>query len=699
MATRRQFVRTSAVAGAGLFLPWRRLAQHLAAAPAAGGLSDPRLQPKFVARVPNAMAPGFKLRPENENRQSFTMAVGPSVQQTGLVDEAGTPLNTPVFGYGEPGSYSWPGPTFEVRSNEPVEVEWQNRLLDEYGNPLPHLLTVDTSLHWAYSLSGYEHHSIEETGVPIVVHLHGGRSEAVFDGAPEHFFSPGQAVRGPRWVGKVYRYQNDQPAGALWYHDHALGLTRLNVYAGMAGFYIIRDDFDTGLAGNPLDLPAWPYEMVLAIQDRMFKANGELFFPAFPGDPFWEDFITDEGLEDTDVPQPSALAEFFGDHMLVNGMIWPRTDVEPRNYRLRFLNGCDSRFLAAQFFEVPAGATDFTRATGPLPFTVIGGDQGLASHPTTVETLLLENGARHDIIFDFKNVIPGSRVIMKNIGGDEPFAGDLPGPQAFEDTDRIMAFDVVLSLDAGVPDPTPSGINFASTIPPPTRVRKVALFEGEDEFERLQPLLGTAEPATDYLGNPINWPATSDYVSAGLVGQMEGTIAWHSPTTENPAPNSTEEWEIWNLTGDAHPVHLHLVHFEILGRQEINFDSHADEDGLLPDAMSPASDGIYLQPQAVVQHNGKVGEGFRIVHPTNPADAYGVPVPQPEAYVENSPKDLVTALPGQITRIRMKFDKLGRYVWHCHILSHEDHEMMRVLHIGPEQDSAVPSRDRADANN
>jgi FtsP/CotA-like multicopper oxidase with cupredoxin domain len=115
-------------------------------------------------------------------------------------------------------------------------------------------------------------------------------------------------------------------------------------------------------------------------------------------------------------------------------------------------------------------------------------------------------------------------------------------------------------------------------IPTPTRLRKVALFEGMDEFGRLQPLLGTAEPATDYAGNPINWPNTPEYVNAGLVGPMEGSIAWHSPTTENPALGSTEEWEIWNATGDAHPAHLHLVHFEVVGRQEIAWDSATNED-------------------------------------------------------------------------------------------------------------------------
>jgi FtsP/CotA-like multicopper oxidase with cupredoxin domain len=218
-------------------------------------------------------------------------------------------------------------------------------------------------------------------------------------------------------------------------------------------------------------------------------------------------------------------------------------------------------------------------------------------------------------------------------------------------------------------------------IPTPTRLRKVALFEGMDEFGRLQPLLGTAGPATDYLGNSINWPSTPEYINAGLVGQMEGSIAWHSPTTENPALNSTEEWEIWNVTGDAHPVHLHLVNFEILGRQEIAWDSHTTEDDrVIPNDVSqtPAGDGTYLVNQPVVQHNGLLGNGFRLVNLT-----YGAAVPQPDEYVENAPKDMVTALPGQITRIKATFDKPGRYVWHCHILSHEDHEMMRVMHVGP----------------
>ncbi len=678
MVNRRQFLQGAAATGAVLYFDLLGGIGRAFVAPATPGLSDPAVQPKFANLVPNALNPSFVFQSPNNK---YKIAMQEMTQFTGLLHPvSGNALGTEVWGYGKNGpGGTWPGMTFVQRSGEPVEVKWENKL------PRRHLLPVDTSLHWAYSLSGYEQFSIEADGPPAVAHLHGGHSDSIYDGNPEFFFSSGYKVRGPQWVEKKYVYQNDQPAGTLWYHDHALGITRLNVYAGLAGFYILRDDDDTGLPGNPLDLPAYPYEAALAIQDRMFTADGELFYPAFPGDPFYDDFITGEGamLPPDIFPGggPTALAEFFGDHMLVNGKIWPKMEVEPRNYRLRLLNGCDSRFLALQFFEVPAGATDSSSATGPLPFTVVGSDQGLASSPTTVETLLSETGSRYDIIFDFKNVAAGNRVIVRNIGGDEPFGGDISGPQLFGETDRIMAFDVVVPLDTAVPDLTPAGIGFGPVIGTPTRLRKVALFEGMDEFGRLQPLLGTAEPATDYLGNPINWPNAPAYATAGLVGQMEGSIAWHSPTTENPALDATEEWEIWNVTGDAHPVHLHLVNFEILGRREIVWDSHTTEDDrVIPNDMyaSPAGDGGYLVNQPVVQHNGMLGTGFRIVNLT-----YGPVVPQPAGYVENAPKDMVTALPGQITRIKATFDKPGRYVWHCHILSHEDHEMMRVMHVGP----------------
>ncbi|MBT8442937.1 MAG: multicopper oxidase domain-containing protein, partial [Gammaproteobacteria bacterium] len=376
----------------------------------------------------------------------------------------------------------------------------------------------------------------------------------------------------------------------------------------------------------------------------------DLFYSAFPGDPFYDDFITGEGviLPPDIFPGggPTALAEFFGDHMVVNGKVWPKADVEPRNYRMRLVNGTDSRFMVIRLRAAPLGATDLSNAGAPIPFYVIGSDQGLASAATQTDTLVFEPGGRYDLVFNFAQ-LDGYRIIMENIGGDAPFGGDFGDDLAPEDlfpdrqTDRIMAFDVVKPLNTNVPDAfNPQAIgHYGGNENPVTRVRKVALFEGSDEFGRLQPLLGTAEPTLDVAGNVVS-----------------GAIAWHSPTTENPGLGDTEIWEIYNATGDAHPVHLHLVNFEIQDRQEFAAD-------------------VIEQP--LEQHNGEFGTGFRLEN-----IVLGAPVPPATEYVENAPKDMVTALPDQVTRIKTTFDKPGRYVWHCHILSHEDHEMMRVLQVG-----------------
>jgi FtsP/CotA-like multicopper oxidase with cupredoxin domain len=713
MVDRRKFLKTSIAAAVAASVPGQLWIREAFGTPLAAGLSDPALQPKFANPVPNALDPGFIFDTADG---AIRIGVGEALQNTGLMN-SGSPVPTKVWGYGQltgnprnprvPGlGFTWPGRTIVTQSGVPLEVKWENRLIDNAGNPLPLPVTslgrsvVDTSLHWAYSLHGYTQYSLENDGFPIVPHVHGGHTDFQFDGNPEFFFSPEYAIRGPQWVEKGYMYDNSQPAGTVWYHDHALGITRLNVYAGMAGFYIIRDDFDTGLPDNPAGLPAFPYEAALAIQDKMFHTDGSLFYPAYPGDPFYADFIDGEGaiLPPDIFPGggPTGLAEFFGDHMVVNGVIWPKMDVEPRNYRLRLLNGCDSRFLVVRFRAVDPGATVLPDVTDspPIPFKVIGSDQGLASSAVETNTLVIETGSRYDVLFDF-GALNGKRIIMENIGGDTPFGfdfgDDLPAEDLFPDrqTDRIMAFDVILPM-SNVPDATPdtaalaayaavrsanySGYQFG----PVARTRKVALFEGTDEFGRLQPLLGTAEPATDYLGNPVNWPATPDYANAGLVGQMDGAIAWHSPTTENPNLGDTEEWEVFNVTGDSHPVHLHLVHFDVLGRKMIKWDSNA-VDGFIPAGVTPAGDGTYLVEQPVVQHNGTLGSGFRVMNAT-----YGDAVDAGAEYVDdNSPKDMVTARPGEVTKIRATFDKPGRYVWHCHILSHEDHEMMRVMHVGP----------------
>jgi FtsP/CotA-like multicopper oxidase with cupredoxin domain len=367
----------------------------------------------------------------------------------------------------------------------------------------------------------------------------------------------------------------------------------------------------------------------------MFRNTGELFYPAFPGDPVYSDFIDDEGAE---LPEelfpgggPTALAEFFGDHIVVNGVIWPNYEVEPRQYRVRLLNGCDSRFMRLSLSVVPLDETGPRPGRGHrIPFLVIGSDQSLRETAAQVETVEFAPGERLDLIIDFKAVPANSRVIIQNLLGDAPFGGDLPRKgDLFPDrrTDRIMAFDVVLGLsalaDSSISDGTPLG-GGVSVPDPVMATRRLALFEGEDRFGRLQPLLGTAEPTLDVAGNEVN-----------------GALIWDSPITENPGLDTTEIWEIYNATGDAHPIHLHLVYFEILDRQR--FKADLVEQPLMPNGGGEDDDH-------------ELGEGFRLENIKKLGQARG---PEPQ---EQTRRDMVIALPGEVTRIKMRFDKPGRFV-------------------------------------
>ena len=649
-------VKAAMAAGFTAAVPTSLLKTHTAhAALAAAGLSDPAVQPLFTNLAPNAMSAGFKYVPKNNKLRIITAQ---AIQMTGLVGADGvTPVPTTIWGYGENGGgVTWPGRTIERHvDDKPLEIKWENKLVDAAGNPLPHLLPVDTSLHWAYSLHGYEQYSIEKNGVPLVPHVHGGRNDSPSDGNPEYFFSPGHGVRGPRWEGKKLNYGGpdwNDIAGMMWYHDHGLGITRLNVYAGLAGFFPLRDDNDTGKAGNPAGLPADPYELGYAVQDRMFRNNGELFYSAYPDEPFYDDFIVAGSLPENRFPGggPTALAEFFGDHMLVNGVIWPKASVESRQYRVRFLNGTDSRFMRMKLKVIAGGASD-AAATDPaagyeLPFYIIGSDQSLSSNAIQVTEVDFMPGERLDLVIDFKDVQQGDRVIVENILGDSPFGGELPDYDDFfpnRRTDRVMAFDVEVPFDSSVADTNigagvyvGGGVEVSSNI---TRTRKLALFEGMDSLGRLQPLLGTAEPVVDVTGATV-----------------DGAMPWFTPITENPGVGDTEIWEIFNATGDAHPVHVHLVHFEVMNREGFTAD---------------------VVDQPVAQHDGTAGDGFRLENVVTDGNVRG-----PDA-TEGTRRDMVMALPGEVTRIKMTFGKAGRYVWHCHILSHEDHEMMRPFHVGP----------------
>ena len=655
--SRRSFLKGTAIAGFHTAIPLSMAttnSEAIALSSSAGNLSDPELQPKFTTIVPNAFSKKNRITKKKTYKQTQHLKIVASqyYHQTGLVDVNNNPLITPVWGYGKnKRKVSWPGGTIETFINKKVTVVWKNKLI-KHGNVLPHLLPVDDSFHWAFGIHGYKNYTIARDGVPLVPHVHGAHVDTNSDGNPEYFFTPNWRIKGPRWVHKKYKYHNTQEAGALWYHDHSLGITRLNVYAGLAGFYIVRDHEDTGRINNPLGLPSGRYELGYVIQDRMFKSNGELFFPSMPNDPEYDGFINGEGatLPPEQFPNggPTILPEFFGDHIVVNGKIWPKTDVEQRNYRLRLLNGCDSRFLAIRFRVVNAEATIISETDQLLPFWHIGGDQGLAQNATQVTQLVVAPAERPDIVVDFSMVPFGRRVIMENIAGDVPFNGTLVTDPAFDEddvflnrqTDRIMAFDVNKHYSRREDRFSPTLISsYQGNQNPVDKVRKVALFEGKDEFGRLQPMLGVAEPTVDMSGNTVN-----------------GALTWHLPITENPALNSTEIWEIYNNTGDAHPVHVHLVSFEILNREKFSAN---------------------IIPQDILQHNGTIGKGFRmeniVITPNTLVSA---------SAVEKSPRDMVICYPNEVTRIKMTFDKAGRYVWHCHILSHEDHDMMRPMHVG-----------------
>jgi spore coat protein A, manganese oxidase len=238
--------------------------------------------------------------------------------------------------------------------------------------------------------------------------------------------------------------------------------------------------------------------------------------------------------------------------MVVNGKIWPRAEVEPRKYRLRLLNGCDSRFLVVKFLVLQEGSESW-----PMDFDVIGGDQGLADYAKTMNQVVMSPAMRLDVIVDFA-ALEGRQILLFNTGGDEPFGGDIPGPQVFTHTDKIMRFDVTLPLNESVQD----DYEFATTSnpvigPQVTRTRRLGLFEGMDQYGRLQPLLGTVDPAYDRNYNPIYYPDEPMYSDAGIHHQQAvGTMTWHTLTTENMHLNDVEEWEIWNLSADAHPIHL-----------------------------------------------------------------------------------------------------------------------------------------------
>lgn len=593
---RRGFIKTSAVTGAALMTSLKTGSRNAWAQT----LLNSAAHPKFVnpLRLP--------ARIDATGGGSFNINMKQTTQN--LLGD-GFP-DTTVWGYGPGNSTTYPGPTFVAQRDQPVDVRWKNKL------PKNHLLPVDGSVHWSNPRRW------PRSGIPTVAHLHGGHTESASDGLPEAWYTKGWSERGPTFVKKTYRYDNSQEAATLWYHDHALGITRLNVYAGLAGFYLLRDDNENAHIAADV-LPSGPHEIELVLQDRQFTESGQLFFPAdnpdvAPGFPV--------------PPTPSVIAEFFGDFNLVNGTTWPVLDVEPRPYRFRLLNGSDSRFYVLEFDD-PG-----------LTMLQIGTDDGLLPFPVRLTQLVIAPGERADIVVDFSDYDPGvaEAVTLLNFGPDEPFRGFNPDGTLSDGaggvlptadpatTGQVMQFVVGQALGSAGLATVKEGTRLRPDIAPLVQAgatRRLVLFEGLDNFGRLQPLLGT---------------------------EAAGSLTWFEPITENPRLNDVEVWEVFNTTEDAHPIHLHLVAFRILNRE--SFTGTVTE-----------------RPQA--QHDGTFGVGGVLSNIVLGSDAVD---PSPN---EAGLKDTAVMLPGQVTRVIAKFDRPGRYVWHCHILSHEDHEMMRPYEI------------------
>jgi spore coat protein A len=548
----------------------------LAVSVAAQNILDPKTQPQFVNPLPipsviDARAGG-----------SFTIPISQFEQNLGLIDPVTKqPLLTKVWGYNN----SYPGPTILVRKNFPVDILWQNNLTAN-GQLLPHLLKIDPTVNWAF----FGRTDWQTLGIPVVTHLHGGHTESASDGLPQAWYTPNFALTGTGFVKNTLHYSNDQEAATLWYHDHAMGITRLNVYAGLAGFYLVTDENEMQLQATN-KLPASPYDIGLAIQDRMFTTDGQLYYTTMP--------------QGAGAPENSIMPEFFGNTILVNGKAWPVLEVEPRQYRFRILNGSDSRFYNL-FFSTNNKIIQ------------IGTDDGLLPSPVPMTRLLLGTGERRDVIIDFSDPkLWGKTLVLEN-NAKTPF----PAGTSVElrTTGRIMAFKIVKPLNTSYPLTTlpttlrPSITPLQTSLP----ARKLILFEGNDEFNRLRVHLGTVN---------------------------DGVKSFEDPITENLMQNSTEIWEIYNETPDAHPIHLHLVKMQLVNRQKFS----ASVDML---TGKPTNIRFQGQPQ--------------------------LPTPDEAGW-----KDTYIMYPGQVTRVIATFDLAGLYVWHCHILSHEDHEMMRPYLVQP----------------
>ena len=525
MISRRRFLGRAGLLAAGLTL--ERTAPG-GTVPAPGAL-DPRTLTPWVDALPLPevlRSSGLRASPEKPGVQlPFYRVAMREIHQKVHRDLPPTRM----WGFNN----SSPGPIFETRSGEGLIVEWANEL------PTKHFLPIDHTLHGA---------ELDKQEVRSVVHLHGGRTPAASDGYPEDWVVPGKSL--------VYHYPNRQDAALLFYHDHTMGINRLNIYAGLQGLFVVRDEVE-----DRLNLPAGKYEIPLLLYDRFLRTDGQMEYPVSPD------------------PKAPWVPEIYSNAMLANGKLFPYVDVVPRRYRLRVMNGSNARF-----FRISMGSL--------LEMHQIGSDQGLLPAPVRMKRILLAPAERTDFVFDF-SAHAGEKILLQS------------------DSFQILQFRVATS-----------GTTDTSSLP-----------------QTLRPVVRIAESKA-VKTRRLTLDETMNDVQDSM-GMMLFKTPWHMAVTEKPALNTIEIWELVNLTEDAHPIHLHLVRFQLLDRRTM--------------------DKFHYQDKGELRFYG-------------PAVA-----PGPD---EMGWKDTVRCEQGTVTRIIVPFEGYaGRYVWHCHILEHEDNEMMRPYEV------------------
>jgi o-aminophenol oxidase len=531
---------------------------------------------------------------------------------------------------------SVPGPTIEVRRGVELEVRWENHLT----GPLPVVVTVAPE----YAADGVPAQCLpgRSGGLPdagaaalsgySVVHLHGGMTQATSDGWTENIAAPGQTV--------LDTYPNDQRAAMLWYHDHVMGVTRFDVYAGLAGLWIVRDERERelGLPEGP------PYELLLLLADRNFDTDDA-------GN------LTGDLLHKTD---PEVM-ECFSPFTTVNGTVWPYLDVEPTTYRLRLLNGSNARTY--RLVLTRDGGPDHGR------ITQIGSEGGLLQAPVSLpdQGLVLASAERADLLVDFSDLAAGTELTLWNTAA-APFDGSVadPGIAGRPDLEGLLPYPEVLRIRvrAGRRPRPRLPQTLASDFRRTTReeltgavVRAIALVEQEARLPKRPPMLTMRELVLDPEADEPAITLVEPRASGEEQITRWRTVAtrFEDTTTFFPTLHQAEIWRLINLTGDTHPIHLHLDAFQVLERH--------------PATIDQPGNGITTRGTSATVRLGHA-----------PDDGISHELDDNELGL----KDTVRVNPNEVVDIVVRFEVFcGRYMYHCHILEHEDHDMMRPFVVMP----------------